>query len=263
MMEQLIGWLQNEDVKEWAKLLVPLIIAVITTLWAITRWTGQRKAEREEERKKIAALYVNPFLIACQDLQSRLYNILDNEGLEVLREHYPDGTHAKETLYFIAQYFGWERCIYRYSPYAQDLEVIRLTEVIRDTFAKNTLGLGPFCLFRLEQRNLGELVMDRREGQFGAEFETIPFKAFEQRVKGDVFARRPSVQQILAAFTDAEKVEDLDTKVRERLATVQNYLVDLLKHIEEKEGITFFFSEEYRHRLKAKRPLQREPGFKG
>ena len=44
------------------------------------------------------ALYVNPFLSACEDLQSRIYNILEMKGLQSLRKRYPDHGYADETL---------------------------------------------------------------------------------------------------------------------------------------------------------------------
>jgi hypothetical protein len=41
-------------------------------LWAVWTWSQDREQERLKERARLAALYVNPFLSACEDLQSRI-----------------------------------------------------------------------------------------------------------------------------------------------------------------------------------------------
>jgi len=82
------------------------LIALATATWAFWQWSHERDRERRRERERMAALYVNPFLSACEDLQSRIYNVLELQGLQALRERYPDGTYAEETLYLIVRYFG-------------------------------------------------------------------------------------------------------------------------------------------------------------
>lgn len=224
---------------EWAKLIVTLLTSVAIALWAVFSWTKQREAEREKERKKLAALYVNPFLSACEELQSRLYNILERAGLSALRRRYPDGTHAEETLYLIVQYFGWERCIRRYGPYTHDSQVIKLTEAVRATFATDKPErVGPFCFFRPEQKALGQTVMKRSAGEFGPEFETISLHEFKQQLSSPTFVGMKSVTDTLAALRVAESVEKL--KGRYRVAEVQNYLVKLLTYAEERERFTLF-----------------------
>jgi len=210
----------------------------VTAIWAIWKWTQQREADRRKERNKLAALYVNPFLLACEELQSRLYNILELGGLKVLRDRYPGDGHAEETLYLIAQYFGWERCVYRYGPYTWDRKVIELTEAIRAAFATSRLGVGAFCFFRPEQRALGQIVMKRRDSEFGPEFETTSLYEFKEQLGSPPFDGMSSVGQTLAALRDASSVAALEG--RHRLAEVQNHLVDLLSYMEGQEGFTLF-----------------------
>ncbi len=83
------------------------LIPLATAAWAVWTWAADREQERNNERARIAALYVNPFLSACEDLQSRIYSILELGGLHTLRERYTDGFYAEETLYIIVRYFGW------------------------------------------------------------------------------------------------------------------------------------------------------------
>jgi len=104
---------------EWAKFVVSVIASGVAAYWAFSKWTAEREKERlaregqldqerkdcenerERERKQFAALYVNPFLLACEDLQSRLYNVLERKGLSALKKRYPDGNYAEETLYLV------------------------------------------------------------------------------------------------------------------------------------------------------------------
>jgi len=44
----------------------------------------------------MTALYINPFLSACEDLQSRIYKLLELDGLPKLRERYPDGGYMEK-----------------------------------------------------------------------------------------------------------------------------------------------------------------------
>ena len=263
---------------EWAKLVASIVASSVAAYWAFSTWMaerkkelqaredrlsreqderakerqaredqlsreqGERQDERERERKRVAALYVNPFLMACEDLQSRLYNVLDNFGLGPLRTKFPDGGYAEETLYLIAQYFAWEHCLYRYTVYAQDAEVIRLIEKIRKTFSTAELGLLEFCFFRLEQRSLGRLLLERAAGASGGEFDVVSFQTFKERLASTLDSHAPAIRHTLESLKKAGSMADLDSKdpkIRERLATVQHCLVELLEHIELREGITF------------------------
>src|SRR5262245_39149854 len=54
------------------------LIPVAMGLWAVWTWSQEREQGRLTERARLAALYVNPFMSACEDLQSRIYNILEH-----------------------------------------------------------------------------------------------------------------------------------------------------------------------------------------
>jgi hypothetical protein len=76
-------------------------------LWAVWTWSREQDQERLTERARLAALYLNSFMSACEGLQSRIYNILELGGLRTLRERHPDGAYAEETLYLIVRYRGF------------------------------------------------------------------------------------------------------------------------------------------------------------
>jgi len=75
------------------------VIPLATAAWTVWTWAADRERERSRERARISALYISPFLSACEDLQSRIYSILELDGIPTLRRRYPDGSYAEETLY--------------------------------------------------------------------------------------------------------------------------------------------------------------------
>src|SRR5215467_7098816 len=96
------------------------LISVAMGLWAVWTWSHTQEHQEQSSRDRLAALFVNPFMSACEDLQSRIYSILELGGLGTLRKRYPDGAYAEETLYLIVRYFGWAATLSRYSPYSKD-----------------------------------------------------------------------------------------------------------------------------------------------
>ena len=238
---------------EWVKQNIALLTSIATAAWAILTWTYLRIGERNKEQKRIAALYVNPFMLACEELQSRLYNILQQRGLYTLKTRHPDGSYAEETLYLILRYFGWERCVYRYGPYTRDARVIEHTVRIRHDFAADEYGVKAFCFFRPEQRALGQLIMRRSAGEFGQEFETVSFYEFrsEEILGAPPFSDTDAIKETLTALkklrNPAESFDGLEESDRKRLVKIQNHLVSLLEYLEKKEG----FSLSLRKRLRA------------
>ncbi len=217
------------------------LIAIIPAVWAFWTWSEEHKKDRMRMRERIVALYVNPFLSACEDLQSRIYNILELNGLRMLRKRYPDGSYADETLYLVVRYFGWAAAMHRYGTHTQDAEVIRLTEAVHNAFATPKYPVGAFTFFRPEQKALGKLVMHRFEGQFGVEMDTIPYYAFQKQLLSPPLVDSEAVKQTLEALRKATHPRNLAGC--ERLAEAQRYLVDLLIYLEAKEKFTLFPGE--------------------
>ncbi len=217
------------------------IIPTTTAMWAFWRWLDERKQQRVRDHDRILALYVNPFMSACEDLQSRIYSILERNGISTLKKRYPQFGYAEESLYLIVRYFGWVSSIRRYGPYTQDTELIRLTETIRDDFGTTDYPIGPFTFFRPEQKALGKLVMERFEGQYGIEMDTIPFYNFKMQLDLPPLSESQSIQQSLKALKDAKGPRSL--KGRDRLARIQAHLVDLLWYLEGEVGISLFLGE--------------------
>ena len=91
--------------------MIEIAVAAVTSLaaisgliWAVYTWNERRTEEIATERNRVAALYVNPFMMACEDLQSRIYGLLHPEKyrLKSLCDRYPkDGSKevALQTLH--------------------------------------------------------------------------------------------------------------------------------------------------------------------
>ncbi len=214
------------------------LIPLATAGWAVWTWTAERERERREERTRISALYVNPFLSACEDLQSRIYSILEHGGLRSLRARYPDGSYADETLYLIFRYFGWTVAVERHGEYTQDPVVMRLSSAVSSAFStvSSVQRVGPFNFFHTEQKAMGKLVMTTIEGQYGVEPETISYLEFRKRLGSPPLSEIASLQETLEALRSVEDAQDLPG--RDRLVQAQNHLVDLLSYLEAKVGYT-------------------------
>ncbi len=215
--------------------IVPLAMGV----WAVWTWSHDQEKNREKERARIAALYVNPFLSACEDLQSRIYSILELGGI---REPHAKAD-AEETLYLVVRFFGWLTTVSRYGPYTQNAVVIRLAEGVRGAFATTDPEhpMSPFNFSRTEQKALGKMVMSRIRGEHGIELDTISYYDFKERLSLPPLADSETVQMTLEALRQAKDPRNLSG--RERLREAQSYLVDLLSYLEGKEGFSLFPGE--------------------
>ena len=217
------------------------LVPAATAAWAVWTWAHEQSLEREKERARITALYVNPFLSACEDLQSRIYKLIDLDGLPELRKRYPDGSYAEETLYVLVRFFGWLSAVSRYGPYTQDAVVIQYSAAIRRAFATSSgdSKVGPFNFFPAEQKALGKMIMHSLEGEFGHEMDTISYYEFRDIIQSPYrMPESSAVEQTLETLHNARHAEDIDG--RERLIEAQNHLVDLLNYLEKKLGYSYF-----------------------
>jgi hypothetical protein len=246
---------------EWIQWSTTIVIGVVTGGWAAYRWKNRRDEDSRLERNRMAALYVNPFLFACEDLQSRLYNMLMKGGLDIIQQKQDANDEtplwAYQLMFFVAQYFAYEGFILRYSPYGTDPTVIRFVQQIREAFAQARLpnDVDPWCLFRPDQKALGSLVLLPRQGALGTEVDTISLWDFRRAIgqRADLI----ELETTLRACRGIQSKQDLPERSCQRFEDVQGLLVDLLAHLEgkerlDREGKVFTVSLES-HREKAKR----------
>ncbi len=53
------------------------VVPFIMGAWAALTWAHSQDQARRKERFRLTALYVTPFMSACEDLQSRIYKLLE------------------------------------------------------------------------------------------------------------------------------------------------------------------------------------------
>lgn len=215
---------------DWVGVLITLVATVGAAGWAVWTWASQRKADRLQERQRVDSLYVNPMLFAAQDLQSRLFNLLDRGGLGPLRKRDPAGGYAVELVYLLARYLAWEQLILRFTNFASDATVVRSTQKIREVLASDQNGVDPWCLFRPTQTALGQAVTVWRQGDVGFA-DSLPLMEFERQMEAGLAAALHLDDAVLS-LRKASNIRDLDLRSRQRLAEVQSALVDLLEHVE-------------------------------
>jgi len=104
---------------------VSIIIAIVSFVGAlvaagITAWVTIFSDERKRlsEAEKLVGKYRDPLLLAAQDLQSRLYNIVDQEFTRLIN----DDERAKDnvlkyTCFLVGQYLSWTHILRRESQF--------------------------------------------------------------------------------------------------------------------------------------------------
>jgi len=237
-----------------------VISGIAAVVWSVLTWSGEQQKERQLKRDQEAALFVNSFILAMEELQSRLYSILEEDELACYKKQYEDhyelgSPAAIEILYRLSQYFGWAHRTYRYGPYTKNPVVIELNRQIGETLESRSKFPGDAFRFSIDERvSLGQAVV-RRIGEVTAVlpvFESIPLFQFEEEISDEQNKHAPlyqsrAVRASLAAIDRAELAESLEG--RERLAVLQNLLVDMLSYLESGEGFRVSIGERRKARL--------------
>ena len=215
-------------------------VALLNTAYT-TRLNSRLQAEREAKSKaelldELMDRYREPLLQAAYDLQSRIYNIVD-QGF--LATHYLRGTEAtkeyarENTLYVLADYLGWIEILRR------EVRFLELGDEAANrawtgslTGVRNTLlsDAYPPCfrLFKGQQRAIGEIMMQSASRLGDERLETLGYAAFLTHQKEPEFDRwlahlRADVDE-LAHGPDGDRDQ--------RLRALQHALVDLIDFLD-------------------------------
>lgn len=202
-----------------------------------TRLAGRIEEERRAKTKaelvaELMARYRDPLLQAAFDLQSRIYNIVEQGFLQA---HYCNGTestkeYAREnTLYVLADYLGWVEILRREvrflnlgdevanRAWTERLVAVRIT-LLSTEFSPR------FRIFNGQQRAIGEIMIKDDDGDNGARLETVGYAGFLVRQKKPEFDRW---FVDLRADIDALANEP-DAGHEQRLVALQQALVELI-----------------------------------
>jgi len=242
-------------------LLVSVLSALAAAIWSVWTWREEHEKEREIKRDQESALFVNSFILALEELQSRLYGILEENDLAFYKKEYPEqfelgSPFAIEILYRLGKYCGWAKRTYRYGPYTNDPVVIELARKIGETLESHRQFSGNAFRFTYEERvALGEAVVRRTGDTIDSipVFESITLFQFHEEMndkssKHAQMYQSRAVRRTLAAIDRVDQAEALEGV--ERLAVLQNLLVDLLSYLEGKEGFSVSPTRRRRARLR-------------
>lgn len=220
---------------------------LLTLFWAVQTWASVRRDEQRREKNQLASLYVNPFAIASEDIQSRIYNILELGGLCRLSGRHGDSAQvAYQTLHMIFRYFAWERTISQYGPYTHDDGVIAPIIAIREAFraeVPNEPDPAPFRFLQAEQRAIADAMTGEPiEGPLGKEIRVITELELNSKLnkKCRPFDEIKTVASTIDAMIKAAEPGTNQPLWFQRLAVIQAHLVDLLAYLEKKEGFDLF-----------------------
>jgi len=242
------------------EILLITLSSIGTAIWTVLTWAEQEEKERRLEQEQLDALYINPFLLATQELHWVLYRILVQDELGLFRREIShEGENEDEItyhealaiVYVIVKYFGWVFVFYHYGSYVQNKTAIKLTRNIAETFAdRENFGQDAFLFTFTQQRSLGQTFVKRltKNNPNSPEFRELSLYQFDQELnsknKNDYLYE--DIMKVVEAIRKAKSVKDLSGW--QRLLQVQNQLVDLLHYIELEEG--FSVSGKQRKKIK-------------
>jgi hypothetical protein len=231
-------------------ILVSILSAVATAVWTVWTWGEQQNIDREQKRERLAASYINPFLLATEALQYRIHDLLHEES--ALRKSNlvrADNGFASpltlETLYRFALYFGWENYLFRYSPYNNDPRSIELSrKVVASLIDIENFPDLAFQFTLGEQLSLGQLVVKpvhSFDGEFLSSVQAIDLYRFEEKLRASKehhspLFQSPGVRSAIEALEKFSAGDALDG--RERLEAILVALVELLEYLEKEEGFS-------------------------
>jgi hypothetical protein len=184
--------------QEWITASISAAAALVSVWYARRATRSERMAAAEE----LAKLFREPLLQAAFNLQSRIYNIIEQDFFE---RFLSEGNTKEEreyarlyTMYLFAQYFCWLEIIRSHSQFLDprndqiNRAIASKAEAARDAFADSSTIHDPtFRLFRGEQRALGEVMLTRiadpQPG--GPRWECLGYAAFVAALEHEQVAR--------------------------------------------------------------------------
>jgi hypothetical protein len=208
------------------------------TLWGQAR-TARLAAEFESfrvaeqrrfEAERTVAHYREPLARAAYDLQSRLYNILQQNLLGV----YFDNGNEREreyvvdnTTFLVAQYFAWTEIVRRdiqYIDLGSDEQTRQLARLQDDIYSLFQTDRFPplFRVFAGEQRAIGERMI--RESARG--LDCIGYATFLDQ------AAKRNDRLIGSIQSDVRSMSSHLPSARPRLVALQHALIDLLMFLD-------------------------------
>jgi hypothetical protein len=195
------------------------------------RKEAQEEQDRQERAEEVRSRYRDPLLNSAWALQSRIYNIVAKAMFGQPAENAPrrnGRSYAQEsTLYVLAEFLGWLEILRRevqFLDLGDEEHTKRINRVlygIRDLIAQNDPRFGSaFRLFRIEQRAVGELMIESVTVGKESRFQCIGPAAFASRL--DTAEFRQWFEQVENSLTELVLAQ---RGAFARLALLQNWIL--------------------------------------
>jgi hypothetical protein len=239
---------------------ISVLSACAAAIWSVWTWQSETQKERELKRDQMSAEYVNTFILVTQELQKKLFRVLECDDLAHLqqgdtRPGQSVSQAALDILYHLNLFFGWALVTFRYGPYTRDAEMIAIFAKIDEVLDSRDRFSGDAFRFTLSDRlALGSVAVRQiEESSSKPAFVSIPQFKFEEDFlnEGSEHARLYRTEGVRCTVEAVDRaVAGAPLDGRERLGLFQNILIDLLAYLEHQEG----FRTAYGKRGKAKVP---------
>jgi hypothetical protein len=215
--------------------LVGSLIAAGFTGW-ITYYVDE--VRRRADAKRLVAKYRDPLLLASLDLQSRIWNLVQQNLLAYHEDNDKRDLIYVYTAFLVGQFLSWtyilrrEAQFLRFSTQKNNRKLARILEALTFTFGTDaTEGETPFMLWRGQQMAIGE-VMTKGDG---GQLYCIGYSTFSHKYQNEPDFRLwfiPIEKSI--GWLARERRDPVPTY---RLRRLQHLLIDLIKILdEEAEG---------------------------
>lgn len=237
-----------DQIAAWAAPVLGVLAAVASGIFAIMSKRAESRSRERERQRDVLKQSIEPLLYAASDLQSRIYNILEQYFLEAYQngrvDRWRENT-VEYTCFLFAQYFGWaeatrQAALFRESKDlvasdggTRDRTAVSIAAVIRevnDALRTDTFGTE-LMLFSGEQHAIGELMFSWDVVGDARYPDVMRYATFAERFRGDEDFRRwfrGIIEPLESGLGDAG---------RARLATVQNQLVDLMDLLDPDQNV--------------------------
>lgn len=179
--------------------------------------------DRELRAEDVLSKYRAPLAAAAFDLQSRLYNILELDFLELW-----GGTHARAddairtTMFRLAQYFGWSEILRRsiqflsFPEIEETRRVTRLQQEVAQRFLTHKDGTA-LMIWSDEQRAIGEQMIVESQG----EIRCMGYAAFHE-----------ACDDTFAPWCERLRAELGSEPAQRRMREAQNILCELVEALD-------------------------------
>ena len=197
------------------------LVASITVAIAsgiITAYNDDRKARRETDA--LLRKYRDPLLLAAQDLQARLYNLINSNIITnfMRREEEWQDTLFIYTAFLVGQYLSWTWILRRQAQFlcfasdkkSRSQNLISNLDKIKACFNEDSNGRAeaPFMLWKGHQAAIGEL-MSVADDKEGGQMYCMGFSTFTHKWKaaGLVMQARQEQAEISSVKTPNPNVD--------------------------------------------------------